>query len=212
MMPLLLFVVLLLVPAANATESLNVRFQQVAENAELISNELLSKPKDTLSTTDWLVLTEAQLRLRNKDAAMDAVNNALLHPADGYLHAYAFLLKAQVFGILFRDTAMAVTQLEQAELLLANAEDPSSLALYSDVLQNFAQAYNQLGNIPKAIPYAEQSLALALRQQQPEAELKGLVYSLTEKPPNPGGPWYQRVVPLALILLLITVILNIIFF
>ena len=172
MMPLLLFVVLLLVPAANATESLNVRFQQVAENAELISNELLSKPKDTLSTTDWLVLTEAQLRLRNKDAAMDAVNNALLHPADGYLHAYAFLLKAQVFGILFRDTAMAVTQLEQAELLLANAEDPPSLALYSDVLQNFAQAYNQLGNIPKAIPYAEQSLALALRQQQPEAELK----------------------------------------
>lgn len=47
---------------------------------------------------------------------------------------------------------------------------------------------------------------------KPEAELKGLVYSLTERPPTPGGPWYKRVVPLALILLVITIILNIIFF
>lgn len=174
-MPLLLFVFLLLLPTVHAAEPLSVRFQQVAENAELISNELLSRPRETLSTADWLVLTEAQLRLRNKDAAMDAVNNALLQPADSYLHAYAFLLKAQVYGILFRDTAIAITQLEQAELLLANAEDADSLALYSDVLQNFAQAYNQLGNIPKAIPYAEQSLALALRQQQAEAELKARI-------------------------------------
>ena len=174
-MPLLLFVCLLLMPTVYAAEPLNVRFQQVAENAELISNELLSRPRETLSTADWLVLTEAQLRLRNKDAAMDAVNNALLQPADSYLHAYAFLLKAQVYGILFRDTAIAITQLEQAELLLTNAEDAESLALYSDVLQNFAQAYNQLGNIPKAIPYAEQSLALALRQQQAEAELKARI-------------------------------------
>lgn len=47
---------------------------------------------------------------------------------------------------------------------------------------------------------------------KPEAELKGLVYSLTEKPKDAGGKWYQRVVPLGLILLLITIILNIIFF
>jgi SSS family solute:Na+ symporter len=47
---------------------------------------------------------------------------------------------------------------------------------------------------------------------KPEEELKGLVYSLTEKPKYTQGKWYQRVVPLALLLLAITIILNIIFF
>ncbi|GAO43112.1 sodium:solute symporter family protein [Flavihumibacter petaseus] len=45
-----------------------------------------------------------------------------------------------------------------------------------------------------------------------DEELKGLVYSLTEKQVDHGGPWYKRVTPVALLLLLITIILNIIFF
>jgi len=45
-----------------------------------------------------------------------------------------------------------------------------------------------------------------------EEELKGLVYSLTEKPKYIGGKWYQRVVPLAVLLLIITILLNLIFF
>ncbi len=51
-----------------------------------------------------------------------------------------------------------------------------------------------------------------LTKPKPPEELKGLVYSLTEKQVPHGGPWYKRVVPLGLILLLITLILNIIFF
>jgi SSS family solute:Na+ symporter len=51
-----------------------------------------------------------------------------------------------------------------------------------------------------------------LTKPKPPEELKGLVYSLTEKQVPHGGPWYKRVVPLGLILLLITIILNIIFF
>jgi len=47
---------------------------------------------------------------------------------------------------------------------------------------------------------------------KPEQQLKGLVYSLTEKPPTFHGKWYLRVVPLGLILLAITIVLNIIFF
>lgn len=43
-------------------------------------------------------------------------------------------------------------------------------------------------------------------------ELRGLVYSLTPKPPKEQQPWYMRVAPLGLILLIITIILNIIFF
>lgn len=45
-----------------------------------------------------------------------------------------------------------------------------------------------------------------------DEELKGLVYSLTDKPRYTGAKWYQQIVPLAVILLTITIILNIIFF
>ena len=47
---------------------------------------------------------------------------------------------------------------------------------------------------------------------KPDEDLKGLVYSLTEKPKYTSEKWYMRIVPLALILLAITIILNIIFF
>ena len=51
-----------------------------------------------------------------------------------------------------------------------------------------------------------------MTKPKPEEELKGLVYSLTEKPKYAQGKWYQRVVPLAILLLAITIVLNIIFF
>jgi SSS family solute:Na+ symporter len=47
---------------------------------------------------------------------------------------------------------------------------------------------------------------------KPDEELKGLVYSLTEKPKYTSEKWYMRIVPLAIILLAITIILNILFF
>jgi solute:Na+ symporter, SSS family len=47
---------------------------------------------------------------------------------------------------------------------------------------------------------------------KPDEELKGLVYSLTEKPKYATGKWYQRIVPLAILLLVLTLLLNIIFF
>jgi SSS family solute:Na+ symporter len=47
---------------------------------------------------------------------------------------------------------------------------------------------------------------------KPDAELKGLVYSLTAKPTYHQQKWYLRVVPLGILLLVITILLNIIFF
>jgi SSS family solute:Na+ symporter len=47
---------------------------------------------------------------------------------------------------------------------------------------------------------------------KPEEELRGLVYSLTEKPSYHQDKWYLKVVPLGLILIVITIILNMIFF
>jgi SSS family solute:Na+ symporter len=45
-----------------------------------------------------------------------------------------------------------------------------------------------------------------------EDELKGLVYSLTDKPTYHQGKWYLRVVPLSVILIALTLILNFVFF
>ena len=47
---------------------------------------------------------------------------------------------------------------------------------------------------------------------KPEAELRGLVYSLTPKESFAKGPWYSNPVTLGIILLTITVLLNILFF
>jgi SSS family solute:Na+ symporter len=51
-----------------------------------------------------------------------------------------------------------------------------------------------------------------LTKPKADEQLKGIVYSLTEKPKYTSEKWYKRIVPLAIILLAITIILNIIFF
>jgi SSS family solute:Na+ symporter len=47
---------------------------------------------------------------------------------------------------------------------------------------------------------------------KPDEELKGLVYSLTEKTQTHNLPWYQRVVPMGLLLIILTLLLNWLFF
>ena len=54
-------------------------------------------------------------------------------------------------------------------------------------------------------------VSLVTRPRPPE-ELRGLVYSLTERPSDEGAPWYRRPVPLAVLVLGITLVLNVIFF
>ncbi|THU41073.1 sodium/solute symporter [Niastella caeni] len=55
-------------------------------------------------------------------------------------------------------------------------------------------------------------LVSLVTKPKPDEELKGLVYSLTEKPKYHQQKWYLKVVPLGLLLLAITILLNIIFF
>lgn len=47
---------------------------------------------------------------------------------------------------------------------------------------------------------------------RPDNELKGLVYSLTEKERAASLAWYQRPVLLGVVVLALTLVLNIIFF
>ncbi|TKK65571.1 sodium/solute symporter [Ilyomonas limi] len=55
-------------------------------------------------------------------------------------------------------------------------------------------------------------LVSLITKPKPEEELQGLVYSLTVKQSYFGNKWHQKVVPLAIILIVVTLILNIIFF
>jgi SSS family solute:Na+ symporter len=47
---------------------------------------------------------------------------------------------------------------------------------------------------------------------RPHEELRGLVYSLTERPRDEGEPWYRRPATLAVVVLALTLVLNIVFF
>ena len=54
-------------------------------------------------------------------------------------------------------------------------------------------------------------ISLATRRNKTDAELQGLVYSLTPQPPDTAEPWYRRPLVLGLIVLTVTLLLNIVF-
>ncbi len=58
---------------------------------------------------------------------------------------------------------------------------------------------------------ATMAISLATRQRKTDAELTGLVYSLTPKPREEGLPWYQQPAILGAVVLAMTVALNLIF-
>jgi SSS family solute:Na+ symporter len=54
-------------------------------------------------------------------------------------------------------------------------------------------------------------ISLATKRTKTDAELKGLVYSLTPKPETEHEPWYKQPVTVGILVLVATIILNIIF-
>ncbi|ATC63559.1 Na+/galactose cotransporter [Nibricoccus aquaticus] len=54
-------------------------------------------------------------------------------------------------------------------------------------------------------------ISLATRPNKTDDELRGLVYSLTEKPKDDGAAWYARPVTLGVIVLACTLVLNVLF-
>jgi SSS family solute:Na+ symporter len=55
-------------------------------------------------------------------------------------------------------------------------------------------------------------LVSLLTKPRPAEELRGLVWSLTERPKDEGEPWFRRPGPLAVLVLAMTLVLNLIFF
>jgi solute:Na+ symporter, SSS family len=60
--------------------------------------------------------------------------------------------------------------------------------------------------------FAVTILVSLVTKPKPDAELRGLVYALTERPRDDGEPWYRRPGPLGTVVLGITLLLNLLFF
>ena len=160
---------LMLSDKALATE-LAERLRLASENYEQVITELLVSNQQH-HYADWLVLAQAYLSSNNKDAAIAALQQAETLASSEQQHAHIALLRAKVYGILFRDTRHAISYLQQADTLLRASTDIAARQLYSEVLTNFAQAHNQLGDLTQAEHFASQSLNLALDLKDLRKEL-----------------------------------------
>lgn len=127
---------------------------------------------DQGSAQDWLLLSHGYLSLLNKDGAMSSVNKALELGLPKELEVAALTHKALVYGLLFRDTQSAVDTLQLAEKHVEFLDHPSKPQLQSAIFESFAQAYNQLGQIPKAVVYADSAIQIASEHQLKGEELK----------------------------------------
>ncbi|MDX1676548.1 tetratricopeptide repeat protein [Arsukibacterium sp.] len=149
---------------------MTARLRHASENYE----EVITRQLASTTVADfphWLTLSQAYLSADNKDAAIQALQQASILAANDLQHAHVALLRAKVYGILFRDTRLAINFLQQAETLLSDKNSNTEQQLYSEVLTNFAQAYNQLGELAKAEFFATQSLNIAISLADPAKEL-----------------------------------------
>ncbi len=134
--------------------------------------QLSQKVTNQGTAQDWLLLSHGYLSLLNKDGAMSSVNKALELGLPKDLEVAALTHKALVYGLLFRDTQSAVDTLQLAEKHVEFLDHPSKPKLQAAIFESFAQAYNQLGQIPKAVVYAESAIQIASEHQLKGEELK----------------------------------------
>jgi len=110
------------------------------------------------------------------------------------------------FGLLAGTIAAAVTH----GLTLAEGKGGWIYPLY-EIQSGMGQAFI-VASFSWIVNFVTTIVVSLFTKPKPDSELVGLVYSLTEKPSYHQDKWYLRVVPLGLILLAVTIILNIIFF
>jgi SSS family solute:Na+ symporter len=110
------------------------------------------------------------------------------------------------FGLLAGTIAAAITH----GLTLAEGKGGWIYPLY-EIQSGMGQAFI-VASFSWIVNFVTTIVVSLFTKPKPDSELVGLVYSLTEKPSYHQGKWYLRVVPLGLILIAVTIILNIIFF
>lgn len=161
-----------LYPATLLGAVAGVDINAVRENAQTIVNEFSNHAPNTLSAVDLYKLSIAHDELRNKDAALASVNQALEKSTDPRLTYELMLEKASIHGRLFRDTREAIDTLKQAEQQLSQLTNAEVNEVRARLYETFAQAFNQLGDLDEAVRYARLSVDDALRYQLPTQEIR----------------------------------------
>ncbi|HSN08923.1 MAG TPA: sodium:solute symporter family protein [Hanamia sp.] len=110
------------------------------------------------------------------------------------------------FGLLAGTIAAALTH----GLTLAEGKGGWIYPLY-EIHSGMGQAFI-VAAVSWIVNFFTTIIVSLITKPKPEHELVGLVYSLTVKPPYKKEKWYLRAAPLGLILIIITIILNFIFF
>ena len=110
------------------------------------------------------------------------------------------------FGLLAGTIGAALTH----GLTLAEGKGGWIYPLY-EIHSGMGQAFI-VASVSWIVNFCTTIVVSLFTKPKPDHELVGLVYSLTEKPTYHQDKWYLRVVPLSLILIAVTILLNLIFF
>lgn len=154
-----------------------------ADLAELMSQakadpqaQLQAQEKKPASTAlEFFLLAYSHYNLKNKEAALEFSNKALTLEPDTELAGRILLMQALTYGVFYRDTAQAVEKLKLAHAILPDQDSPATLKLRMDILESFAQAYNQQGNAELAMQAATESLALATAAADKQRQLDAMI-------------------------------------
>ncbi len=166
---ILLVLITFFVQAADLTELM----QQVKANPQAQLDIQSTQPAKTAKEN--FLLAYGHYVLKNKEAALEISNKAMTLEPDTELAGRILLMQALIYGVFYRDTPMAIEKLKLADTILPEEETKQVLSLRMDILESFAQAYNQLGNAELAMKAAAQSLALATKAEDKQRTLDAML-------------------------------------
>jgi tetratricopeptide (TPR) repeat protein len=164
---------LLLFTAGAYAADLTKLMEQAKADPQAQLTAQLKKPAGTAK--DYFLLAYSHYALKNKEAALEFSNKALTLEPDAELAARILLMQALTYGVFYRDTALAVEKLKLAQAILPEENNKVLLALRMDILESFAQAYNQQGNAALAMEAATESLELAIVAADKQRQLDSMI-------------------------------------
>lgn len=164
---------LVFVHLAAVAADLTQLMSQTRENPQAQLELLLKKPATT--ATDFYLLAYSYYSLNSKEAALEQSNKALTLKPEPELTARILLMQALVYGVHYRDTAQAIEKLKQAQASLPEQASKTIQQLRMDILESFAQAYNQQGQTEQAMQAALLSFNLATDTADKQRQLDALI-------------------------------------
>lgn len=168
-----LSILLVLVTFSVHAADLSQLMQQVKANPQGQLDTQLKHPAKTAE--EHFLLAYSHYVLNNKEAALEFSNKAMTLEPDTELAGRILLMQALTYGVFYRDTAMAIEKLKLAEAILPDEDTTAIRSLRMDILESFAQAYNQQGNAELAMKAATQSLTLAIQEADKQRQLNSMI-------------------------------------